>query len=75
MDLLVDAEDFLLLGLKAAAKKVSHFETDEIWWRRPVGKSRQLAFLIELFRHLCQSMNQPVEIGNNVAIEVLDNFA
>ena len=71
LQLAVHAEDLLLARVELAPDEVAQSESDEVGRRGPVVELPQLALFVEVFRHFAQPMDQPIEIGNRVTVQVI----
>ena len=74
-DVFVKVDDFRLFGWAFAAHEVANFEGEQIGRGRPQLGLEDVSVGAEpLLRDLQQPMNQPIQICNDIVMQIIDNF-
>lgn len=73
-NVLVNAEDFSLFGGDLASHEVANCEGEQIGRRRPVGVACKFAAFVETTGYVDQSVDEPIEICNEVAMKTIQHL-
>ena len=70
---LVDMQNLSLLRTALASHEITHLESEKVGRSIPPGFGRQL-LLVQFFRHSEQSMDESVEVDDDVTVKIVDSF-